>query len=384
MASATVASSALLSFTDDIASDTQTDVRNTILLAILHANSSTDRNKDSTNAAAWFTAYWAYLQGYGWAGPDPTALSSVPLVDYNAPVGVNVTLVQQLGPLLDSAQAALLNRVLLSLPLSGGATAQSIFGQQSTDKTTDMAPNSADPIQAVNFMVGVSYGTPSGNVVLESCHISYRYIPPDVLFGFTGRIFNIQAVSHTIEFNCANYATSGGVALSNSNAQLVSSFDIGPEVASSSGSPISESQSQGIIAWAQDHIVKREQTLNNQVVAVDYIEINRGPETASNGYPFDIVLFQVLEISGWIDLASWACNFSAYLRIPLLPFRMFIGGISGSLHDGITLAVGITGIATGSITLHILNTDELYCDVKLQTIVGNWDKDLDICKIPFL
>jgi hypothetical protein len=139
-----------------------------------------------------------------------SSLSSAASADYNAPV--DVTLVQQMASLLNPAQAALLNRVLLSLPLSGGADAQAIFGEASTDTTTDMASNSSDPIRAVNFVVGVSSwaslvhrpqntqltlytlsGTPSGNVILDSCHISYRYIPPDVLFGFAGRISDIQA-----------------------------------------------------------------------------------------------------------------------------------------------------------------------------------------------
>jgi hypothetical protein len=83
-----------------------------------------------------------------------SSLSSAASADYNAPV--DVTLVQQMASLLNPAQAALLNQVLRSLPLSGGADAQAIFGEASTDTTTAMVANSSDPIRAVNFVVGVS------------------------------------------------------------------------------------------------------------------------------------------------------------------------------------------------------------------------------------
>ncbi|KAF9473230.1 hypothetical protein BDN70DRAFT_778686, partial [Pholiota conissans] len=70
-----------------------------------------------------------------------------------------------------------------------------------------------------------------------------------------------------------------------------------------------------------------------------------------------------LQISGWIDLQSFACDFTVYLLVSYLP-KINIGGISGSLKDGITLTVNLA-VASGSIRLHILNTNELYCNVQL-------------------
>ena len=56
---------------------------------------------------------------------------------------------------LNPAQSALLDGVLLALPLPGGADAQRILGDKSTETTSNTAANSSDPIRAVNFMVGV-------------------------------------------------------------------------------------------------------------------------------------------------------------------------------------------------------------------------------------
>jgi hypothetical protein len=52
-----------------------------------------------------------------------------------------------------------------------------------------------------------------------------------------------------------------------------------------------------ILTWAQNHIIARnEYDSTGNVTGVDYIEVNKGPTTASGGYPFDIVLFQALEV----------------------------------------------------------------------------------------
>jgi hypothetical protein len=87
------------------------------------------------------------------------------------------------------------------------------------------------------------------------------------------------------------------------------------------------------------------------------------------------------QINGSMDVTSLACNFTAYLLVSFLP-KINIGGITGNLNDGITLTVGLKGVASGSITLHILRTSELYCKVQLDTVLGNWDKDVDLFKLP--
>ena len=47
-------------------------------------------------------------------------------------------------------------------------------------------------------------------------------------------------------------------------------------------------------AWV--HIARNEYDSNGKVTGVEYIAVNAGPQTASGGYSFDIVLFQVLEV----------------------------------------------------------------------------------------
>ena len=86
------------------------------------------------------------------------------------------------------------------------------------------------------------------------------------------------------------------------------------------------------------------------------------------------------QISASIDVTSLSCNFTAYLRVPFLP-KINLGRITGNLKDGITLAVGLKGVAFGGITLHILNTSELHCNVHLDTILGNWKKILYLFKL---
>jgi hypothetical protein len=52
-----------------------------------------------------------------------------------------------------------------------------------------------------------------------------------------------------------------------------------------------------ILTWAKNHIIARnEYDSTGNVTGVDYIEVNEGPTTAFGGYPFDVVLFQVLEV----------------------------------------------------------------------------------------
>ena len=311
-ATATVASSALLSFSDDIASDAQTvsfiqfvayPSKKMYVIYRTCGTLSFSRSCLQIRRPTGTGTRPALLLGSPNTGPisklrdgwgqtllrmsfnfDITmendtdrvltpSLSSVASADYNAPI--NVTLVQQMSSLLNSTQAALLNRVLLSLPLSGGAAAQAIFGRESTDMTTEMAANSSDPIKAVNFVVGLclwanlhhlqgkypanpcthlvapllgmSFLTPAifhTNIFHLMCSLVSRGVFPifrlvSIYVNRQELNFTLPLVSHTIEFIRANHASSSanGDSLNRSQAALVSSINIGPtNGASSSGS----------------------------------------------------------------------------------------------------------------------------------------------------
>jgi hypothetical protein len=74
-------------------------------------------------------------------------------------------------------------------------------------------------------------------------------------------------------------------------------------------------------------------------------------------------------------------NVLAYLTVPFLP-KIEIGQSTANLKDGITIQVGIPLIVTGSLNFHLEGQYQLYCDVKLNSIVGNFDKDVFLFKIP--
>ncbi|KAK0494774.1 hypothetical protein EDD18DRAFT_283393 [Armillaria luteobubalina] len=106
-----------------------------------------------------------------------------------------------------------------------------------------------------------------------------------------------------------------------------------------------------------------------------------GPLSPDGIYSFDIVLFGLLRLRGYIDTTSLAFQLEALLHIPILG-DISLGEISGSLKDGVTLAIGISGIATGSLRFYLQNTWDLYVDIGLDTIVGDWHTTVFLFTIP--
>ena len=82
-----------------------------------------------------------------------------------------------------------------------------------------------------------------------------------------------------------------------------------------------------------------------------------------------------------IDLSTLYISAGVYVIAPFLP-DVYIGGVSGNLRDGVKLEVGVSGVASGSITFHLLNSWELWANVELWTFIASINKDIWLLNIP--
>ncbi|KZS90899.1 hypothetical protein SISNIDRAFT_487918 [Sistotremastrum niveocremeum HHB9708] len=82
-----------------------------------------------------------------------------------------------------------------------------------------------------------------------------------------------------------------------------------------------------------------------------------------------------------LDIATLVVEFTVYITVPILG-RVELGSISGDLtKGGVTLSFNVY-VASGTITLYIKD-GYLWANIDVKSIVGNYDKDIQIFKIPF-
>ncbi|CCM07129.1 uncharacterized protein FIBRA_09465 [Fibroporia radiculosa] len=95
--------------------------------------------------------------------------------------------------------------------------------------------------------------------------------------------------------------------------------------------------------------------------------------TQHNTIPFNVILYNYLDISGSINGQDLDVDIVVNLIIPIIGKRE-IGKIHGNVRDGLTLNVNVHRIATGKITFKLEHKNQLWADVALKTEVGNWNK----------
>ncbi|KAJ7068897.1 hypothetical protein B0H15DRAFT_958071 [Mycena belliarum] len=380
----TVADSSLLTFSKNVDSALQTKLRDIILRAILKAKKDKELPDDRLKA------YWAYLKENGWIGPAPGSIPK-PTGDsspsYNAgPMGL--TVYNQLVDALSPMQRVLLNLVFGALAIPGHATdALDLLRKRSTISVVEASENSESEVKdskLVSFMVGMFHSNPSGNIILETCHIGYKYRTLRLPFGQQG-IYDIWAVSHNIEYKSTGSSSSSSSSeLSSREKRSLCPVDIAfiPTQSSVPDDTISTSGD-----WQEPVEI-----IENPTIIVNHPVQIADKEIWNLNFTTQPVPVQFV---GFIKKASpHDCVIKVYLCVPIpllgkiLPKYKF-ATVTGSLADGITVMatakeVGIKSTLSLSIPRNLKGEKHLLIDLAVNSPYGNFHYPHIDIKVPFI
>jgi hypothetical protein len=353
-----VVETSFISFADNLLGQQKADVMNSFLYAQRQADATPDK---------WDDVFRTTLQSCAWTVNNPIDRQPVPYQTLGRTSPIYRTVQKQLLSILTPVQYELSFSTIDSIKLAVNASADAVLNA-ATVQIVAQATNDSPETFTARFMGGVCYSTPTNNVIFDICFFSYDFTAVNMLFGFEDCISNFQSGSQTIELNESTYDGIRTEILDKIEGQesYVASISIANPTPDSIIPP-SEEYLKLLRNWVQVHVK-------------DGNVSQLGP--ALNGtFPFDIVLFGVLELKGTIDITTLAFHLEVYLIIPIWG-RVSIGEIDGSLKDGITLEIGVKGIATGSLHFYLKNKWDLYVDIELDTIVGKWIDTVFLFTIP--
>ncbi|KAJ7089902.1 hypothetical protein B0H15DRAFT_800533 [Mycena belliarum] len=365
MSTCIIAGCAVVAFKDIAAAD-QTLIRDLILRAILSAK---DKFNAAENPSEWLQTFYAYLSSNGFKGcPDPS--TPLPLVAvFPAAHGPTVlTVYQQLNTLLHPIQSELANQAL-GVVLDS-AKALELLGQQSNNPVEVSAiaedgTESKRTLQGMNFMVGVCSTTPSGNIILEFCHIGYKYDEPDVLLGLE-HIFDMSALSHIIEYPKPNSTTASSNALNTDESALTCNVDMSANTKIAGDEPS--------LTWADTHIKKS--TGLTVIKAPKVFNYSKSSASEPEKCELDIYLSPVpIRIYGYIYKSiPYDALINVDATLPIIGVYRVVTA-KGSLDAGISIVT--KGPIVGSTVKFSLprtqdSRKHLILDVTMNTIVGDF------------